>query len=98
MPYQQRAVEITRPSLQSLDWKGFDAFYYDLAAHPDYVLHIRGEQSDNLFDIHAQVVYPATSGYGFFLMLYLLVLKEMFCHASVCEHFDTSQKNNTVDS
>ncbi len=98
MPYLQKAVEITRPSLQSLAQHGFDAFYYGLVVNQDCVLHIRDEQSDNLFDIGAQVVYLATFGCGFFLKLYPSVLKEMFCHASVYEHFDKSQKNNTFDS
>ncbi len=98
MPYQQKAAEITRPSLQSLARKCFDAFYCAPAVNHDCVLHIRDEQSDNLFDIGAQVVYLATSCCGFFLKLYPSVLKEMFCHASVYEHFDKSQKNNTFDS
>lgn len=96
MPRTEKAVEITRTSLQSLVPDLFDAFCSVLFANHDCLEHNPGDSPGIFFDIRAREMHPANVYYGLALISETLSFSLYLLYwSNFVEHFDKLWKNNT---
>ena len=95
MPRHPWAVEVTRPSLQSLRIGPPISFGCVFSASFGFPLHTLDDPFAIYPCIHHQDVFHANVYCGLFLKLFLLELKLSFYHATAYVHFDMPWKSNT---